>query len=100
MLVGLYELRYIGEAAVLQLWDVASSQGPPCIQQEGRWDGSLTDTLCQPGTNTDCVVRASQQAGRLRKVWWQQMVVGRSPQEGRHGWPLWKVFSQVPCSWV
>ena len=71
-----------------------------CNQQEGRCDRPITETLSQPGANTDYVIRVSQQARRQGKVWEQQIRVSRSPQVG---WvsPLYtgglfgEAFSQV-----
>lgn len=73
-----------------------------CIQQEGRWDRPITETLSQPGTNTDYVIRVSQQSGRQGKVWRHQMRVGRSPQEGRLPYWAWVAFLERPSakSWA
>lgn len=68
-----------------------------CVLQEGRWDRPITETLSQPGANTDYAIRVSQQTGRPRKVWDHQMRVA-SPLGvgGLSG----EAFSQVLGSWV
>lgn len=69
------------EMAVLQFQGAACSQGP-VSSRKAEGTGHSQSHFAKLGPILT-VVGPSQQAGRLRKVWWQQMRVARGPQEGR-----------------